>query len=91
MMITVIMIPEELMEYYQGDIFVKYRYLYFEINKVMHGLPQAGVLENKLLQKVLTAYGFSPTPCTPGLWQHDTITIQSSLVVDDFEVEYEWN
>ena len=41
--------PEELMEDYQGDTLVENWYIYFEINKVIYGLPQEGILENKLL------------------------------------------
>ena len=42
MIISVKIIPEELMEEYQGDTFVEDGYIYFEINKVMYGLPQSG-------------------------------------------------
>ena len=55
----------------------------------MYGLSQAVSLAIKLLQKILAAYGLSPTPRTTGLWQHETITIQLAPVVDYFGVEYE--
>ena len=83
------MIPEELTEEYQGDKFAEERYIYFEINKGMYVLPQAGSLENKILQKILAAYGFSTTPTTLGLWRHEKIPIQFDLVVDEFGVKYE--
>ena len=52
-------------------------------------MPQIGSLKNKLLQKILAAYGFSPTPRKPGLWRHEIRPINTDLVVDDFGVEYE--
>ena len=55
----------------------------------MYGLTQAGSLANKLPQKILEAYGFIPTPCTTGLWRHETIPIQFALVVYELGVEYE--
>ena len=55
----------------------------------MYGLSQAVSLAIKLLQKILAAYGLSPTPRTTGLWQHETIKIQLALLVDYFGVEYE--
>ena len=57
----------------------------------MYGFPQDGILENKLLQKRIATYGSRTTPHIPGLWRNETISIQFSLVVDDFGVEYEQN
>jgi hypothetical protein len=55
----------------------------------MYGLPQAGRLANKLLEKRLKPHGFSPAPHTHGLWLHNTKKIQFALVVDDFGIECE--
>ena len=44
-------------------------YVYMEICKGMYGLPQAGVLANKLL-KIRLAHGCFEQPHTPGLWKH---------------------
>ena len=74
------------MEEYHGDTFLKDGYIYFEINKVIYGLPQAGSLANKFLQKILTVYGFIPTPRTPGLWRNKTRPIKLALVVYGFVV-----
>jgi hypothetical protein len=59
-----------------------------EIQKGMYGLPQAGILANKLLEKRLAVHGYAPLPHTHGLWQHKTRPVQFSLVVDDFGVKY---
>ncbi len=55
----------------------------------MYGLPQAGLLANKLLARRLAHYGYFQTEHTPGLWKHSWRPIQFVLVVDDFGVEYE--
>jgi hypothetical protein len=62
--------------------------VYIEIQKGMYGLPQAGILTNKLLQRNLANDGYRPTQHTHGLWTHDTRPISFSLVVDDFGVKY---
>ena len=59
-----------------------------EIRSAIHGLPQGGVMANKLLRKRLTSEGFYEVPHTPGLWKHISRPIQFSLVVDDFGVKY---
>ena len=51
----------------------------------MWGLPQAGILANKLLRKRLAPQGYFECKQTPGLWKHAT---QPTLVVDDFGVKY---
>jgi hypothetical protein len=62
--------------------------VYIEIKKGMYGLPQAGILANKLLQRNLANDGYRSTQHTHGLWTHDTRPISFSLEVDDFGVKY---
>jgi hypothetical protein len=38
----------------------------------MYGLPQPGILANKLLTKCLAVHGYAPTTHMPGLWRHAT-------------------
>jgi hypothetical protein len=52
------------------------------------GLPQAGILANKLLRKWLTPHEYYECINTPGLWQHEWRPITFTLVVDDFRVKY---
>ena len=59
-----------------------------KIRKGMYGLPQAGILANKLLKKRLAKQGYYELPHTPGLWKHISRPIAFSLVVDDFGVKY---
>jgi hypothetical protein len=45
-------------------------WVYVKIQKDMYGLPQAGILANKLLKKNLAVRGYFQSQHTPGLWQH---------------------
>ena len=52
------------------------------------GLPQAGILANKLLRQRLLPHGYYECANTPGLWKHEWRPISFTLVVDDFGVKY---
>ena len=54
----------------------------------MYGLPQAGILANELLQKRLDPHGYYKVQHTPGLWKHESLPIQFTLVVNNFGVKY---
>jgi hypothetical protein len=64
-------------------------YIYLQMRKAIWGLPQAGILANKLLQKRLAPHGYYKCKNTPGLWTHTTWPITSTLVVNNFSVKYE--
>jgi len=55
------------------------------------GLPQAGILANKLLRKRLSPHGYYECVNTPGLWRYATSPIIFSLVVDNFGIKYVGN
>jgi hypothetical protein len=59
-----------------------------EIRKGMYGLPQAGVLANKLLKERLARHGYFEQPHTPGLWKHVSRPVWFNLCVDDFGIKY---
>ena len=63
-------------------------YVYVEIRRGMYGLPQAGLLAQKLLETRLNAEGYSQSPLTPGFWTHKWRPISFTLCVDDFGVKY---
>lgn len=88
MRIAIELIPDEIIEHYNLLPLVYKGYVYIEINKGMYGLPQAGILANKLLAKRLATKGYYQTRHTPGLWKHQFCPVQFSLVVDDFGVKY---
>ena len=86
-------LPQEFIELYDLTSKVKYDsrgngYVYMEIHRGMHGLPQSGILSNKLLKERLHTYGYQELPHTPGLFNHDTRPVWFSLVVDDFGIKY---
>ena len=54
----------------------------------MYGLPQSGLLVNKLLEKRLNNHGYRQSKLVPGLWKQDTRPVQFTLVVDNFRVKY---
>ena len=61
---------------------------YFDINKGMYGLPQAGKPENDKLIKELAGNVFEPKNHTTGLWKHKTRPVTFALVVGDFGIKY---
>jgi hypothetical protein len=63
-------------------------WVYFKIRKGIYGLPQSGILAQKLLTERLAKKGYYQCECTPGLWRHKWCPIVFTLIVDDFGVEY---
>eukprot|EP00957_Ditylum_brightwellii_P102957 7846388-Ditylum_brightwellii.AAC.1 len=53
----------------------------------MYGLPQAGILANKLLTERLEEHRYYPVQHTPGLWCHKWRPVEFAIVVDDFGVK----
>jgi hypothetical protein len=54
----------------------------------MWGLPQAGILANKLLRRKLAPFGYYECVNTPSLWYHELQPITFILMVDDFGIKY---
>jgi hypothetical protein len=54
----------------------------------MYGLPQAGIIAQKLLEERLGKHCYSQSQNIPGLWTHTTRPIFFSLIVNDFTVKY---
>jgi hypothetical protein len=82
-------IPEEIIvEYNLHDKVSSDGHVYVKIQKGMYGLPQAGILAQKLLEKQLNKHGYSQSKAVPGLWTHKTRPILFTLDVDDFGVKY---
>jgi hypothetical protein len=83
--INLVSLPKETIDKYYLNKLAQDGKVYIEIKKGMYGLPQAGILANKLLQRNLAKDGYRPTTHTHGLWTHDTRPISFSLVVDDLK------
>jgi len=82
-------IPEEIIHEYNLKSLAKPDgSVYILVQLGMYGLPQAGLLANKLLEKRLNAYGYFQSKLVPGLWCHKQRPIQFSLVVGDFGIKY---
>ena len=62
------LIPQEVINHYDLLPKVKNGYVYMEIIRSIYGLPQAGVLANKLLKGRLSKHGYYEVPHTPGLF-----------------------
>ena len=59
-------------------------YVYVDIRRGMYGLPQAGLLFQKLLETRLNAKGYSQNTLVPGLRTHTWRPITFTLCVVDF-------
>jgi hypothetical protein len=62
--------------------------LYFQINKGMYGLPQAGFLAQERLIEHIAEHGYIQSDLVPCLFRHATNGISFVLVVDDFGIKY---
>ena len=61
-------IPEEIIrEYNLRDKATKDGSIYTKANKGIYGLPQSGLLANKLLEKRLNRHGYRQSKLVPGL------------------------
>ena len=88
MKLPLALIPEEIIAQYDLLALAHDGNVYIEIQKGMPGLKQAGRIANDRLTLHLAKFGYSPVARTPSLWQHATLPIMFSLVVDDFGVKY---
>ena len=82
-------VPEEVIrEYNLHRKVTKDGSIHIEASCGMYGLPQAGLLANKLLERRLNKHGYQQSKLVLGLWKHDWRPVQFTLVVDDFGVKY---
>jgi len=81
-------IPQRVIDLYKLDVMATDGWVYFEINKGMYGLPQAGILANQQLERILSKHGWYQARHTPGDWRNKRDGTSFCLVVDDFLVKY---
>ena len=82
-------IPDEIINKYNlREKATSAGHIYIVADKSMYGLPQAGIITNKLLEKRLKDHGYRQSKLVPGLWMHNTRPVQFTLVVDNFGVKY---
>ncbi len=82
------LIPDNIIEHYGLREKALNGYAYMEICHSMYGLPQAGILANKLLRERLACHGYFKQPHTPSLWKHLSQPVWFNLCVDNFGVKY---
>jgi hypothetical protein len=84
--------PEVIAEYqlYDHGLVDAAGFVCMRIDRGIYGLPQAGIIANELLAKILAKHGYYQVRHTPGLWTHTTRPICFSLIVDNFLVKYIW-
>ena len=82
------LVPEEFKKQYKLHDKIYKGFLYMEIRRGCYGLPQSGILANKLLKTRMAKHGYFEVTHTPGLWKHVSRPIQFTLVVDDFGIKY---
>jgi hypothetical protein len=81
-------IPDEVIrEYKLREKATKNGSIYIRAKRGMYGLPQAGLMANKLLKKRLNKHGYKQSKLVPRLWKHNTRPIQFTLVVNDFGIK----
>lgn len=80
--------PEHVKQQYNLNEMAYKGQVYLEIRRSIWGLPQAGILSNRLLKERLAPHGYYECEHTPGLWRHETRPIAFTLVVDDFGIKY---
>jgi hypothetical protein len=88
MRIPLKLFPTHITDQYKLREKTKNGHIYVKIRKAIYGLPQAGILANKLLKVRLAPAGYYEVSHTLGLWKHITRPISFTLVVDDFGVKY---
>ena len=82
------LVPEKFKQQYKLHDKIYKGFIYMEIRRGCYGLPQSGILANKLLKKRMAQHGYFEVPHTPGLWKHVRRPVQFTLVVDDFGIKY---
>ena len=88
MKMPIALFPDDIIDHYRLKEKALEGYVYMEIRKGMYGLPQAGILANKLLKERLARQGYFEQPHTPGLWKHVSRPVWFNLCVDDFGIKF---
>jgi hypothetical protein len=79
MKMPITLVPIWIVKQYNLLKHVKDGYIYLEMRQAIWGLPQAGILVNKLLHKRLLLHGYYECNNTPGLWKQKTQSIAINI------------
>ena len=85
--ISISLMPYEITKEYNMEGMAQNVYVYYDMQRGMYGLNQAGIIANDVLTQHLAPHGYYQTEHTPGLWKHNWRPIMFSLVVNDFVVQ----
>jgi hypothetical protein len=88
MKIPLALFPQWTIQQYYLTMHALKGYVYLEMRCAVWGLPQVGILANKLLRTCLMPHGYYECANNPGLWKHKMCRISFMLVVDDFGIKY---
>ena len=80
--------PEWVKKQYKLNEHAQSGVVYLWMEHAVWGLPQTGILANKLLRKWLAPHDYYECINSPGLWFHEWQPITLALVTDDFGVKY---
>ena len=82
-------IPEKNLQLYNlREKEAQYSSVYVYIRKGVYILPQAGLISNELLKKILAKHEYTQSKILLGLWTHKWRPIQFILVVNNLGVKY---
>jgi hypothetical protein len=81
-------IPQEFIDKYKLNKLALDSWIYFEMHQGMYGLPQVGLLANKLLRDRLVKFNYYKAATTPGLYHHKWCPIMFALIIDNFAIQY---
>jgi hypothetical protein len=88
MKMPIALFPEWIVKQYNLTTQVLNGFIYLEMRRAVWGLPQAGILANKLLCRLLLPHRYFECSNIPSLWKHTTHLISFTLVVEDFGIKY---
>ena len=81
-------IPQEIINEYNLTDIPHNRKVYIKIQKVIYGLPQAGIIAHDRLKNHLEKHWYQPVKFVPGLWTKTSIPISFTPIFDDFGIKY---
>jgi hypothetical protein len=81
-------LPQDIIDKYNlNKIVYADGWVYVKIRKGMYGLPQAGILANRLLENCLAIRGYYQCQHMPGLWHYMWCDITFCLVINNFGIK----
>ena len=80
-------LPDETMVEFQLDQYLDKDVVYFEVNKGMYGLKQAGLLANERIVKLLAEHDYIQSKYVPCLFRSKDKRTSFCLVVDDLLIK----